>query len=139
MLRRFRLLCCALVLASCSSEPTDPRASLGSLRVTVVRGFDLDPNPYTLALDDRTPIVLPSGGIVLPDLTPGPHRLELKSLPSRCQASGNPRAVTVEASRQLAVQFSVVCRPATGDVGIFVSTTGFGADPQGYAVSIDGG
>ena len=134
------LIAGVFLLASCTGQPTDPGATLASIRVSAsTTGVEVDPDGYGLRLDDLAAVPVPVGGLVLSALAPGSHRLELVGLAANCSADRNPRAVTAEASRQLEVAFAVVCRTTKGTLAVLVATQGFGADPSGYAISVDGG
>src|SRR5262249_55420799 len=137
---RFRMLVSALLVSACGSETTDPVPTVGSLRISATtHGVELDRDGYALQLDDAPAVVLPSSGLLLSGLTPGSHRVALRGVAPNCLADQNPRTVTVDASQQHLVVFVVTCRSTKGSLALFVSTEGFGADPNGYVVSLDGG
>ncbi len=78
---------------------------------TITTGFLPDPDGYTLQVD-RAP-ALPIGinaTVVLPQLAPGPHALQLNGVAPNCTvADSNPRTVEVLAGAPLAVEFAVAC------------------------------
>lgn len=89
----------------------------------------VDPEPVA-AGESRTWTDVPVGDVVV----------ELLDLPINCAVLGeNPRQVTVVASDETLVEFTVTCLPAVGDLRVTASTYGEGTDRNGYRVELDGG
>ncbi len=116
----------------------------GDLRVTAVTtGGDLDPNGYTVRVDDRAWHIVPVKGSVS---VPGPwavgeHAVELRDVASNCTVAGaNPRTVTVAGGDTVDVAFAVACTglPTTGWLRVTTATTGDELDSNGYTLNVDG-
>ncbi|HYF39988.1 MAG TPA: Ig-like domain-containing protein, partial [Gemmatimonadales bacterium] len=107
-------------------------------------GDGSDPDGYGLLLDgtDRGAIGV-NATSSLNGLTPGSHTLGLTGIAANCQLDGaNPQNVTVTAGQSLPVSFSITCSspaPTAGTIQVTTSTGGPVPDPDGYAVSVDGG
>lgn len=124
------------------AELTAP--TTGAVEVTTsTTGRELDPDGYTLTLDDVE--VQPIGAAAtatLAELTPGTHRIGLGGVSANCIVQGdNPRPLTIVAGETAAQAMAVVCAeapPATGGVRVSASTGGVSPDPDGYSVTVDG-
>ena len=125
------------------AELTAP--TTGGVEVTTsTAGEELDPDGYTLTLDDVEVQPIGTGATAtLVDLTPGTHRIGLAGVSPNCTVQGdNPRSVTVVAGETAAEAIAVVCSeapPATGTLEVTATSTGSPMDPSGYTVSVDGG
>jgi Tol biopolymer transport system component len=134
------LLASSAALA-CGEEPGQPTPN-GAIEVTTVTGGEpLDPDGYTIALDEGPAADLGvNSAFDLSDVPAGEHRLELAGVAPHCRLSGpNPRPVTVDGGSTVRVRFELVCSTPSGSIELTVTTTGESPDPDGYAVSLDGG
>lgn len=129
-------------------------ATTGFLRVrAVTSGGDLDPNGYTLFLDEYcyeyyyyqycdyvwVGPVAPNGAVTPPRLSVGEHTLTVSDVARNCDLAGeNPRTATVAPGDTVEVVLTVTCA-LTGSVRATVTTTGVDLDPDGYYVSVQGG
>jgi hypothetical protein len=120
-------------------------ASSGSIEVvTATSGSGSDPDGFGVLLDgtDLASIEV-SGTVDLGGLAPGPHVLGLTGVAGNCQVTGqNPLQVTVNPGEKAQVPFSITCAtpgPTAGSLQIVTSTSGADWDPDGYAVTVDGG
>jgi hypothetical protein len=125
---------------TCSSPPP----GTGTVQVTATTtGASLDPNGYTVAVDNAGARPLPiNGSVSVGNLSAGTHTVGLNGLAANCTAADNPRTVTVTAGQTTPVAFAVSCTatgPTTGQVRITAATTGSSRDADGYSVSVDGG
>ncbi len=131
-----------ILLTACSGPGiAGPKASSSSLRVVVrTAGAERDADGYQFQLDDRAPIGLSADGeLSFSDLSPGIHRVGLEGIASNCSAANNPRTVDLAAGGGLEVRFDVVCGSTVGVLEVTVTTTGLGADPAGYTLTLDAG
>jgi Tol biopolymer transport system component len=90
----------------------------GVLEVTTVtEGDTLDPDGYTVRIDDTTSEAIAINGIVMfLDLEPGSHSVELDGVAKNCSVGGdNPQTVTVSAGATMPVSFEISCAPALFD------------------------
>src|SRR6266545_5083089 len=139
-----------LIVASACSDPQSPKLDAAilpqpgyPLAVTVTTaGFDIDPDGYTVWVDDSQRQPVGANGVVTFTVPAGPHEVVLYGVASNCTVSGaNPQSVTVQSGATAAVPFSVSCAPTqsgTGRLTVKTSTTGSNLDPDGYTVTIDG-
>ncbi|HEX2219718.1 MAG TPA: hypothetical protein VHG35_13020 [Gemmatimonadales bacterium] len=117
----------------------------GAIEVTTsTTGTDVDPDGYTLTLDDvAVRAIGTEAAAMLDELEPGTHRVALAGVAPNCQVQGsNPRALAVVAGETRAETFAVVCAeppPETGGLSVTTVTTGDSPDPDGYTVTVDGG
>ena len=141
-----RALACAIafviatVAAGCdAADVTDPitTKTMGAIMVTVyMTGVEL-PTGYSVRAVSQTVFADRNAAAVLKQVTPGTHQVQLQ-LPPNCQATENPRSVTVVAGQTATVSFSVTCEPTSGFVRVSAPTTGTDPDPDGYAVLLTG-
>jgi hypothetical protein len=98
-----------------------------------------DPDGSAVSLDGGAPSAVPdSGEMLLEDLVPGSHRLELVDVDEPCEVtSDNPLTVTVGAGEEKLASFTIVC-DNTARIAVATTTTGADIDPDGYLVSING-
>ena len=121
------------------TEPTT-----GALEVvTATTGADLDPDGYTVTVDDvESGAIGPDARRTIAELAPGAHRVGLSGVSANCEVQGqNPRSVSVVAGETANEAFAVVCAqapPPTGGLSITTATTGVSPDPDGYTVTVDG-
>ena len=119
--------------------PTGPTE--GALEVLAsTTGSDLDPDGYTLTVDNGAAQPLPSNGAdTVASLSTGTHTVTLAGVAPNCLiGGGNPRDVEITAATLTSLQFDIACSPSSA---IFVSaaTTGEDLDLDGYQVVVDGG
>lgn len=134
-----------MVASACSDpqSPTPPAALLLDqtypLTVTVTTaGFDIDPDGYTVWVDNAQQQPVGSNGVVTFTVSAGPHEVVLYGVASNCAVGGfNPRMVWSAADLAAATTFTVSC-VAEGDVFVSTSTTGVDLDADGYTVTLDG-
>ena len=133
-------LAAALVLGC--SDISAPR--VGTLVVTVsTQGAtpDLDPDGYTLAIDNGvTQIVAVNSSVTFPDVPTGDYSATLTGLAPNCSINGNGvDTQTIEViGRPVMIQFFVTCAPRTGTVRISTTTSGSEPDADGYSVLVGG-
>jgi len=80
--------------------------------------------------------------VLLSDVEPGTHIVQLDGLPTGCSASDNPRTVSVTAGSTTTIDFIIECQPPaslTGSLRIVTVTTGASQDPDGYTYAVDAG
>jgi hypothetical protein len=111
----------------------------GSIEIiTATSGTPLDPDGYTVSLDATPgqPVGI-NASLMLSDVAPGQHTVELSGLASNCTVTGsNPEVVTVVANATAQSSFAVTCE--SGSIEIITATSGTALDPDGYDVSLDG-
>jgi Tol biopolymer transport system component len=96
----------------------------GTIEVTTVTvGDTLDPDGYTVTLDDAGGEAIGiNGSVTILAVEPGGHDVELDGVAKNCSVSGdNPQAVTVTAGVTTPVSFEVSCEAALFDHIAFVS------------------
>lgn len=118
----------------------NPPPAVGSIMAGVSPSGDDVPDSVSMRLNDGDPERVPSSGSVSwSDLEPGDHLLELHDVPENCSPEGeNPRVVAVESGRQTVTLFAIVCSRRLSEIGVRVTTTGEGEDPDGYRVEVEG-
>ncbi|HWC74959.1 MAG TPA: hypothetical protein VG454_13570, partial [Gemmatimonadales bacterium] len=124
----------------------------GTLRITTVTsGVDLDPDGYTVVVDEQCDYYyysycydlwntgVGSNAVVSNTNIPiGQHSVRLDGLADNCRLAGqNPRTVTVQSAAITDETFTVTC-VQTGSIQVATTTTGVDLDPDGYLVLIDG-
>jgi hypothetical protein len=114
---------------------------LPSLSVTTsTAGTELDPDGYSLAVDDQAgqPIGL-NGNVVIDRLADGAHSVALSGLATNCVTDGdNPRTVTVQSGSTANVTFAITCSATSGSIAVSTATSGPGSDPDGFDLLLDG-
>jgi hypothetical protein len=116
-------------------------ALTGDLAVTTTTtGEDLD-DGYTVSVDGGAAQAIGANAtLTLPDLDPGTYSVELGDVAANCTVGGtNPRSVDVPAGGTGTAAFAVTCSATVGALEVTAATTGDDLDPDGYAVSVDGG
>ena len=113
----------------------------GDLRVDVsTTGQDLDPNGFTVVVDETTQqSVSANGSRTFENLPVGSHSVELRDVAGNCAVNGsNPRSVDVGTDGGTAL-FLVTCEGGapTADLQVNVTTTGNDLDSDGYTVLLD--
>jgi TolB protein len=135
------LLLASTAALACGGDPAQPTPN-GVIEVTTVTGGEpLDPDGYTIALDEGPATDLGvNSAFDLSDVPAGEHHLELAGVAPHCRLSGpNPRPVTVDGGSTVRVRFELVCSTPSGSIELMATTTGESPDPDGYTVSLDGG
>jgi Tol biopolymer transport system component len=120
--------------------PTGPTE--GTLEViTSTTGSDLDPDGYSLTVDQDAAQPLGSNGAdTVAALAAGNHAVTLAGVASNCVLGGeNPRTVDVAAGSMASLRFEIACSQTTGAILLSVATTGDDLDPDDYQVTLDGG
>lgn len=131
-----------LSLAACGPDATGPASGPGDVRVvTATTGRDLDPDGYTLIVDqDESRTIGVNDTVTASSVPAGRFVFELDGLASNCAVQGdNPRSVRVVAGELTETIFDVACAALEGDLEVTASTTGEDVDPDGYTVAVDGG
>jgi hypothetical protein len=134
----FRIATAMLALCACGDPPTfDPGAA--SISVTnLTYGDPIEGDGYTVSVDGGSEQVMGvNASVLLSELTPGPHLLELSGIATHCAVNGvNPRTVQTAASLTAQSKFLVDCRvPGTGR--IIVETYTYGTGPEHYRIDLD--
>ena len=131
----------AVLLGACGDGSPSALASTAEIAVSnQTSGDPIDTDGYQVRLDGDSGHALPVGGsIVLPDLEPGDHRLELTGLAAGCAVNGvNPRVVATQAAATAQSLFLVSCIvPGTGR--IVVRTYTYGDPEHDYVIEAQGG
>ena len=149
-----------IVVACRDAQSPDPQASLvpglplpglGAIVVTTVTtGSSLDPDGYTVTVDNGpSRQIAPTGVVTFTGLSIGVHTVTLSGVAANC-AVNNTVTVNVPLVGSVSTTFVVTCSaspppppppppPSTGDLAVSTSTTGSNLDPDGYTVTVDGG
>jgi len=130
---RARTLWCAalVVVVACSGTEPVP-VTTGTARVTTATaGADLDPDGYTVALDnDSTGTTQPvaiNGSVTFSRLIPGSHSLTLRGTTANCLVAGaNSQTVSVVAGQTAEVTFHVTCVRRVALAGVWNYVEQFG-------------
>jgi hypothetical protein len=76
--------------------------------------------------------------MLLEDLQPGDHELELIDVDEPCEVtSDNPLTVRVQAGEEKLASFTIFC-DNRANIAVATTTTGADLDPDGYLVSLNG-
>ncbi len=134
-----------LIVATACNDPQSPRLSADlfpqphPLAVTVTTtGYDIDPDGYTVWVDESQSQPVGANGVVTFAVPAGPHEVALYGVDANCTVSGyNPRWVLDLDTMAGATTFSVSCE-SRGDLFVSTNTTGVDLDADGYTVTIDG-
>ncbi|MFN2399004.1 MAG: hypothetical protein ABR543_10265 [Gemmatimonadaceae bacterium] len=149
--------------ANCTISPPNPRtvtvtfgatataafsvsctARTGSIRVvTVTTGANLDPDGYSVYVDDSyyyyygpRQNVATNGSVTFADIGEGVHTVGLDGIAANCTlAPPNPRTVSVAFNATVEVTFAIQCSPV-GSVQVTTTTTGVDLDPNGYTFTV---
>lgn len=117
-------------------------ATTGAIHLTTsTSGVDLDLNGYTYRVDNGPTLHIGSAAeITVTGLAEGPHSVTLGDIAANCApVGGNTQPASVVAGDTVAVAYGVTCAPTTGAIRAVAVTTGAAPDPDGYALSLDGG
>ena len=135
-----------LIVASACNDPQSPKPVKAlllqpgyTLAVTVTTtGFDIDPDGYTVWVDNAQSQPVGANGVVSFTVPSGPHQVALYGVASNCTVGGfNPRMVWSAGDLAAATTFTVTC-VAKGDVFVSTNTTGVDLPADGYTVTLDG-
>ncbi len=135
-----------LIVATACRDPQSPKPVTAllpqpgyPLAVTVTTaGFDIDPDGYTVWVDDSQSQPVGANGVVTFTVPTGPHEVVLYGVAANCTVSGfNPRMVWAAADMAAATTFTVSCA-AQGNLFVSTNTTGVDLDADGYTVTLDG-
>ena len=109
--------------------------------ITATSGANLDPDGYRLVVDGGAgPHLTINDTADVTGLSVGDHTVRLDSVAANCTvADSNPRTVSVPSQDTASTTFTVSCSSLTGDLHVTTSTSGSNQDPDGYALSVDGG
>lgn len=99
-----------LVLGSCGGENL-VRPTEGTLLITTTTtGSDIDPDGYTLTVDNRPDLEMDiRQTLAISDLAPGDHNVALTGVIQNCAVGAGQRTVTVIAGDTVDVTFRVTC------------------------------
>lgn len=127
------------LLALACESPFKP-GDVAAVDVAVATsGTDLDTNGYAIVLDSQTPRpVSMNGTLHLTDVPAGPHQLSVVDVEGNCTVPDNPRTIRVPDNGVLDVSILVTCRLKTGNLSVWVHTTGSNVDTSGYSLFLDG-
>ena len=120
-------------------------ATNGAIEVaTATAGSGSDPDGFALVLDGAAWGPIGSSATTsISGVAPGSHTVGLTGLAGNCQVTGdNPRSVAVSPGQTVQVPFTVTCGapgPSSGTLNVTTTSSGPDQDPDGYAVSLDGG
>ena len=122
--------------SACGSDPTDgdDTSGTGTLELTVsTTGHHLDPNGYTVVIDEGAPTPVPANGTVTHDeMEPGAHVLSLADLDENCALQEHvPFPFTIAAGLQTKITLHVTCT--------FANTLAFTQGGRLYLTSADSG
>jgi WD40 repeat protein len=119
-------------------------ATSGSVVITAATtGSDMDPNGYSVQLDDQVRSLGVNGSITFDGVLVGDHQVAIGGLASNCAAQGtSTRTVHVTGGGTtrdtLSVAFAVSCSPTTGSILVTAVTQGVALDPDGYRLLVNG-
>jgi hypothetical protein len=129
-------------LVSFSIECREAPPATGTLTViTTTTGSDPDPDGYGLAIDGGPDQSIPVNATTsVANLPAGAHTVGLSGVAGNCTLEGdNPRTIEIPAGGNAELSFAVSCVAGPGNLTITTISTGSSIDPDGYAVSVDGG
>ena len=101
-----------------------------------------DANGYVASLDGAAPgqPIATGGTARFTGVPAGSHTVALSDVADGCSVTGGPsRDVIVTAGATVEAAFAVTCAGATGTIEATAATSGTSPDPDGYALSVDGG
>ncbi len=107
--------------------------------VASTTGTDLDPDGYTISLEEVSTSPIPTNGAVtFADLEDGDYVVTIDGVANNCALTDGSRSrtVTVTSSASASVTFFVHCSPPAGSLVVDVTTTGTDVDADGYMVSV---
>jgi hypothetical protein len=125
----------------CSSGGDITVPQVGTLEITTTTsGPEPDPDGYLVSVDGSEPVALGSNAILrLPDLSAGPHSLELSGLADNCSVpAGTHINVSVSVDEVAAASYIITCAPTVGSIQVTTTSTGNPPDSNGYRLLVDG-
>jgi hypothetical protein len=137
---RFFTAFLGLALLACGDGPTD-RSAFGSLILrTETGGAELDPDGYTIRLDQQEPRSIGlTDSVLMENVSVGQHTVELADVADNCTPlAQNPLDITTLAAARTDVTLQVICAGPTGNITVRTFTQGTGGDPDGFVVRLDG-
>lgn len=128
-----------LAALACGDGPTGDPATGRLVLHTVTTGADVDPDGYTMRLDDgETVVIATSGSVDTAGLTAGNHEVEIGDIAQNCESSDpNPLVFSIQALGTTEITFEVSCVARTGVLQIRTFTNGAGP-VDGFVVQVDG-
>lgn len=127
---------------ACGGDESSTGPSNTAIEVTTMTtGEDPDPDGYVVTItggqEQRIGV---NATHTFPNVAPGSYSVTVSDVAANCTLAGdNPRTVTVSAGSTEPVSLQITCVHLPGTLEITVSTTGVELDPDGYAVTINGG
>ena len=120
------------------------RPSTGAVRViTRTTGPDQDEDGYVVLVKGEARQIDLNGSVTFEDVTTGETVAEILGVAANCSAATETYyPITVLGGATVDVTFAFDCsprQPDTGTLQVATATTGPSPDPDGYAVSVDGG
>jgi hypothetical protein len=137
---RFFTTFLGLALLACGDGPTD-RSAFGSLILrTETGGAELDPDGYTIRLDQQEPRPIGlADSVLVESVAVGQHSVELGGLAENCSTAGqNPLEITTLAAARTDITLQVICLGPTGSLAVRTFTRGTVGDSDGFVVRLDG-
>lgn len=125
------------------SDSTDPRGP-GSIYVNSSATL-AEPGStfffYGISVDSGTPrmvSVFEDVSFIMHGMAQGRHHVEVRDLPSTCNAGANKRELSLRGNDTALVVFDIQCSRVSGDLRVVTTTTGPDPDDNGYIVTING-
>jgi hypothetical protein len=139
MLRVFTALL-FLTLLGCGDGPTEQRVVASLILRTETGGDELDPDGYTIRLDQQAPVPIGlTDSVLIENISVGQHTVELGGVADNCTPlAQNPLDITTLAAARTDVTLQVICVGPTGSLTVRTFTQGTGGDPDGFVVRLDG-
>lgn len=128
---------CAVLVNACEEPPMGPGTGHLVIEVTTI-GKDLDPDGYTLRLNETLRHIDATTSLEFPVLQAGSHVIDLGGLSPNCTiVEGNRARVELQRGGTETVRFTVTCAAYFGDVLVSASSSGADIDPSGYLLVFD--
>jgi hypothetical protein len=130
----------ALGTIACGDDPAGQPAVGRLILHTVTTGEEVDPDGYTMRVDEGEPVALAANGTVeTAGLTAGDHQVEIGDIASHChETPSNPLAFAIEEDQTTEITFEVVCLAPNAVLQIRTFTSGSGPEVDGFVVRVDG-
>jgi hypothetical protein len=134
----------AAALVACGENGVGTNIEVPPLEITTATsGSPIDPDGYSATVDGGMPIAIGvNDTVIVGDAGTGTHVVGLSGVASNCRVEGaSSDTVTVTDGSTAGVGFAVTCGPASagdGQIVVTTATTGSNADPDGYAILLDG-
>ena len=129
---------CLVHLACAGGDITPPDMS-SSIRIVVEStGATLDPNGYTVGIDDSFFRSVASNGTVTHAVAAGRHTIRLGEVSSNCVVDGDAvRVVDATAGDVAEVRFTIQCTTAKGSIAVRVTTSRPELAAGGHRIVLD--